>query len=167
MEQGSTRFLESWPKVTEMDSEIKVSNRLVNVQSDSANLAGVELQDVDIGVNASTTGLKLDLSLAGLGETKALIDVVRETDLGNSSGGSFDQLDVQGDAQFQLSLATPLRKELAIEEIDMDLSLELKNNHLALLDQNIQFDDLNGTLTYSENGPVSYTHLTLPTNREV
>lgn len=152
VEQGSTRFLESWPKVTEMDSEIKVSNRLVNVQSDSANLAGVELQDVDIGVNASTTGLKLDLSLAGLGETKALIDVVRETDLGNSSGGSFDQLDVQGDAQFQLSLATPLRKELAIEEIDMDLSLELKNNHLALLDQNIQFDDLNGTLTYSENG---------------
>ena len=38
---------------------------------------------------------------------------------------------------------------------------------LALLNKYIQFSATSRGLTREENSPVSYTHLTLPTNREV
>lgn len=151
-EQAEAKFLEGWPEITDINADIRVSNRLLNIQSSSAELASIQLRDIGIDVNAFAEESSLDLALTGVGETDAMLNLVRETGLRNRVGDGLDQLSVQGDSQFRLALVAPLKKGLALEEVNVDLSLELEKNQLVFQGQNIQFEELDGTLIYNEDG---------------
>lgn len=149
---ASVQFLESWPRLEQVDLNLFVSNTEVSVTSSSAALPGIELDDILLRVDATPGVSFLDLSLSGAGETDAVLDLVRQTGLRNQVGDGLDSLLFSGQSNLSANIQMPLKNDIALSDLDIQVDLSLQGNDLLLADQNIEIEGIEGDLRFDNAG---------------
>ena len=156
VQQGELHYADHWPNARGLDAEVWVSNSVVSGFAKSGQLLDLELSDIAVEINpisyqGNRTSL-LNLESKALGASSSFLDLVRTTPLRGQLGDGLDGLDIGGSSEVNLSLQLPIRKDLERSDIDIQVQANLRNNRLLLAEQNLQIDDIRGTLTYGQQG---------------
>lgn len=134
----------AWPLLTGAEGRLMVGLDRLDVQAQSARLAGLTLNDGQLGFPYSDQRLDLDLDVAG--PAAATLDLFQKGPLSDLAGDNLAGWSLSGDSQAQLKLAIPLNGA----PLQGNVQGQLSDAQLTLPEQRLEIKQLSGELNYND-----------------
>ncbi len=150
MHDGAMVFNPEWPRITKAEGRVKVSHTSINARLDSAELAGLALEDMTIRLPAGST------SVAAKGtatfDAAAGLNFIRTTPLRSSMDFVADDWWAKGKMQLSVDLDLPLDERMTGEldpRVKLEIAGQLQNTTFGLPEAGLTFTSLRGPINYS------------------
>lgn len=152
--EGEIRFAEGWPHAKNVDGELLVDKEGVFVDVTSADLNGLELENISVDVPLAG-GVANWINVAGKVEDDvgSILSLLRETPLATSALKPFDDWQADGDVAGEFAVSIPLSQQVSEPVVMLDLNFE--NNSLMLTDINLPVEIETGHLAYHSRDGIS------------
>ena len=164
VEGSHFNYWQSWPEVSDLKSQVTVTDGLVDIQIQQAMLWQSQLHDVSIQllplINTSydlNGGLRLHMRGRFVGNADDALNLLRQPDLHEEIGDNLDSFSLHGeiDASVDIDFSIPKNEQFSPR---VDVEAKLTKGQLQVADSPFVITDINGTLNYNEQ-KLSANHL--------
>lgn len=141
-------YLDEWPSVTGVHGRVFLNSPDLDVWIDSAHTLGGSISSgARVRLRETSQGTRLNLTGNIQGDASEAIGYLQNTPLAELVDNALADWQVTGDAATDLGLSMLLGRDDEVP--DVDLSTQLKNTHLTLIDSGLKFTGLNGRLAFN------------------
>ncbi|MEX1032658.1 MAG: YhdP family protein [Cellvibrionaceae bacterium] len=161
VEGADLTFHPKWPALQQTNGVFWLDDMTILADLNSGRLFNAQVRDTKVRLTPPLDGAQLTLDIAGRARGNAAdgLRLVRETPLGKMIGTQlFADWSLNGDMQAWVDLSIPLQegRKPIIRQVDVDL----RNTRLATGDLQLQFDDIQGRVSYNDQQGVYAERLT-------
>ncbi|MCC7412141.1 MAG: TIGR02099 family protein [Gammaproteobacteria bacterium] len=154
---GQLEFHPAWPRLEDIDADIRFEGRTLTVSAPAAAMLGAELRDVTASIADLSAGRKSVVATGKVHATAATaLRFVAGTPLRERLGPQLAGLEVSGDLDLDLALDIPLRPG---ERPASRGTLHLRGERVVARDFQLELEDVSGPLDF-DNGAWSAPGLT-------
>jgi uncharacterized protein (TIGR02099 family) len=150
-------YHEGWPEIKQLAADLNFTGQAMQVIVEKGNILGSQIQNVEASIADMTVHPTAVLHVKGkvIGDATEAMTFIQQSPLQTSLGKSLQPLKLQGPLQTEISLTIPLTNQAADSEVKILGQSRLENATLTLPEWKLEFDKLNGHLSYSEKGLLS------------
>ncbi|PCJ42577.1 MAG: TIGR02099 family protein [SAR86 cluster bacterium] len=149
VEDASVRFLNDWPILENINAFVKVSNNEVEVISNTAEIAGIELGATTAEIRPITgaTGAWLSVSTQATTDGSTGLNFIRQSPVRATVGSYLDSWLLEGDVDLNVQLGIALNNSALENEIEV--AVLTNGNTLYIPEYDISFSGIRGALNFS------------------
>ncbi|MDT8388063.1 MAG: YhdP family protein [Thiogranum sp.] len=138
-----------WGQLNDGQGSALFDGRSMRIVGNGGRIRGAPLGPV-VATIADLTRPVLEIDGSVAADVSGMIEYLASTPLGARFGTAIGQFDSGGDAQLQLALKIPLKRELG--KLAVNGRVELENNSLTQRDSGIAVTDISGRLQFTRDG---------------
>jgi uncharacterized protein (TIGR02099 family) len=144
---GSLKFAEKWPALTNLDVNLLFENKSLTMTSQKGRLMDIELTDLTAKIPKLAAKSVLTIDVDAQANGQQVTDLMLQSSLANSLGKTLQQVKVSGPLKTQLKLTIPLTGE----DLVAKGKVLLVENQVELPSLNILLEQTNGTVSFINN----------------
>jgi uncharacterized protein (TIGR02099 family) len=159
VEDASLRFLDEWPILEKVNAFVQVDNNDVDVSSDSAEIAAIELGATSAEVRpiSGAAGAWLSVETEAVTDGNVGLDFLRQSPTRNTIGSYLDNWQLEGDLDVDVQLGIPLNNSGL--ENDIRVTAIALGNTLEIPEYDLSFSGIRGPINFSNSSGLQATGL--------
>ncbi|SFV89526.1 FIG005080: Possible exported protein [hydrothermal vent metagenome] len=141
-------FDPDWKPLKKLNASLNTNGKKIVVMVHNAKLNELPLNDIKVQIaDLNQTQLELEVSGGIHAQSEQLIAFLKRAPLNKTMDKTLRQFDLSGKIDGTMQLVIPLDERKSIVDID----LELKDNHLSVLDGAVKVKNYNSKLRFHDN----------------
>ncbi|QJR81294.1 TIGR02099 family protein [Alteromonas pelagimontana] len=155
IEEGSFKFADDWPALTDLDLNLYFQNDALVMESPAAKLMNVDIKELSATIPQLKASSVLTIYATGESSGDSLTELMTHSGIASSLGVVLDeQVKIEGDLSSRLKLHIPLQGSQVVATGDA----VLKNNKVFISSVGMTFADTSGTINFT-NEKISGSNL--------